>query len=173
MATFRVNNLSGGKLAVPPPLDVILPAGGSADVEAASADTPAIALLQDRGLIKVTQLTSGAASDATEAASLGLSGTSSMTKIGTIDNPVVIGAGQTMTLTHNLGNKADTVDVYDSDGANFTADADITVAQADANTLAVTSAAGGSFVIVVSFKASVDNDMGANLDPADSRIAVA
>ena len=173
MATFRVQNLTDGKLAVPPPLDVVLVGNQTENVEAASADTPAIQDMLDRGLIALVRVTDGLPGESAEAANLGLVGAASETALGSISDPVVLGAGQTATLSHDLGTKASTVDVYDSDGANFTAAADIVVAQADADTLAVTSTAGGSFVIVASFEAGVTNDMGSALASTDDRIAVA
>jgi len=173
MATFRVQNLSGSRLAVPPPLDVILPSGASADVEAASADTAAIKDLLDRNLVSVTRVTSGLPSEAAEAATLGLAGSESQTTIGTIGAPVVLGAGDTATLSHALGTKASKIDVYAASGGNVSSLADITITQADADTLAVQSTAGGSFVIVASWEAGVVNTLGSSLAESDSLIAVA
>jgi hypothetical protein len=173
MATFRVQNISGTKLAVPPPLTATLEPGASADLEAHSADTAAIKDLIDRQKIRVTPINSGAPSDDVEGATLGRLGGETTTTIGTIADPVVIGSGETMTFAHGLGGKASKIDVYDSDGANFTANADIAVAQADADTIAVTSTAGGSFVVECSFPAGVDNALAGDLAQDDANVTVA
>jgi hypothetical protein len=169
MATFRVHNISGSRLAVPPPLDVILAAGATAE----SADTAAIADLLDRGLIAVIRVTSGLASDGVEESTLNLSGTDSSTTVGTLAAPITIGAGETLTFTHALGAKAEKINVYDDNGANFTANADLAIAQPSANAVTVTSTAGGDFVVEIEFGAGVENDMGSNLAADDSRVAVA
>ena len=174
MATFRVNNLSGTRLAVPPPLDVILDAGASEDVTAESADTPAIADLLDRGLISVIRVTDGTASENVEEMTLGHSGGDAKTTLGTLGDPVVLAAGETATLSHDLGTKAVKLDVYNmANGANFTTNADLTITQADANPLAVQSTAGGSFVIEASWEVGVVNTLGAVLAQDDSKIVVA
>ena len=151
MATFTVQNLSGTRLGVPPPVARVLDPGATAEVEAQSLDTDAIAALINDGSIGVVPAAAGSAGEAAVEAASKANASSPTSMLGTIDAPIVLAGGETATLTHNLGVKASAIDVYDSDGANFTSAADITVTQANANTLAVQSTAGGSFVIVAKF----------------------
>ena len=171
MATFTVQNLSGVRLAVPPPISRIMNPGTTTEVEAASLDSAAIAALINAGDIAVIPAAAGSAGEAAVEAAAKANASLPSSVIGTIDAPVVLAGGETATLTHDLGVKASTIDVYDSDGANFTSAADITVTQVDANTLAVLSTAGGSFVIAASWEAGTA--VLGNLAATDSRIVVA
>jgi len=175
MATFRVNNLSGGKLAVPPPLDVILEAGASADVDAASADTSAIADLQDRNLISVVQLTTGLPSDGTDGASLGLAGSESKTTIGSAAAPVAMATAEVMTFTHGIGAAAAKVLIFDQATGGLVDPADVTITTNDGDELVLTNASGGAIDIVVeaAYDAGVDNAFSGALAASDPSVVVA
>lgn len=174
MARYTVQNTSGATLAVPPPVARTLKPGATTEVEAASLDTEQLAAMINNGLINIIPLAGlSAGADVVESSAKAQGGSASTTRIGSVAAPLVLAAGETMTLTHSLGAKAATVDVYNmATGANFTANADIAVAQATANALTVTSTAGGSFVVVVSWDPGTPS-LGAVLLVTDSKIAVA
>lgn len=175
MATFRVQNLSGGRLAVPPPLDVILPPGATADVDAVSADTPAIKDLIDRNLAKVFPVNSGAASDDVEAATLGRLGQETKTTIGTAADPVAMTAGQSMTWNHALGVAASKVHIYNQANGNLAVAAAATVTTNDGTDLVIANNTGGALSIVVEagFDAGVDNEFAGNIAQDDATVSVA
>jgi hypothetical protein len=172
MATFIVHNITTDKLAVPPPVARLIPAGGTVTVEAHSLDTDAIQALIDKSRITVIASGPDGASEAAIESAPASAAAAPTTRLGATGDFIILGAGDTATLTHDLGLEAATIDVYDSVGINFTADADLTITQADVNTLAVQSTAGGSFVIVCSWDEGTLS-LGSTLLSTDSRIVVA
>jgi len=173
MATFTVQNLSGVKLAVPPPVAKILAPGATAEVEAASLDTEAIADLINNNKIGIIPRAGGSVGlDAVEAAPKANAGLMSAL-IGGSEAGVTVANGETLTFTHSLGSVAVAVLVFDS-ATGAQADPATVTTGGDANTVTVANGSGGSLDLnVLVMFAPGTAPLGAVIDAADARIAVA
>lgn len=173
MATFTVQNLSGVKLAVPPPVAKILAPGATVEIAAASLDTDQIADLINDGKIGLVAQAAGSDGAAQVEAAPKANASLPTTVIGAPDAGVNVPDGDTLTFTHNLGTKPISVAVLDdATGAPLSPDATITIG-GDANTVTVANGTGGplDMNLVIQFPAGTSAPTA--VAAGDASIAVA
>lgn len=173
MARYQVQNISGTRFHVPPPVGLTLAAGATAVVEAASLDTEQITDLIDDDKIVVTPLVSLTPGGDNVATASFAAGGGPQTQLGASTAGITIADAEVMTFTHGLGIRPVKVLVTDDTTGGLAA-ATVTVG-GTADTVTVTNGSGGplDLLVEIHFEAGAKVGLAAVIPATDSRIAVA